>query len=106
MSKALMELLPWLIPSSTSSQINAALVLVRYDSNNRYDYLWRVLELTVPGFDPANSISVPVWSRADDIFWFAQDFLLYFRLQEKLNFQNRTEQLRKLGRLLLLPRPV
>jgi hypothetical protein len=86
MSKALMELLPWLIPGSTSSQINAALVSVCYDSNNRYDYLWRVLKLTVLGFDPANSISVPVWSGADDIFSFAQDFLLYFRLQEKLNF--------------------
>jgi hypothetical protein len=86
MSKALMELLPWLIPGSTSSQINAALVSVRYDSNNGYDYLWRILELTVLGFDPANSISVPVWSGVEDIFSFAQDFLLYFRLQEKLNF--------------------
>jgi hypothetical protein len=69
-----------------SSQINAALASVRYESNNGYDYIWRVLELTVLGFDPANSILVPVWSRADDIFSFAQEFLLYFRLQEKLNF--------------------
>jgi hypothetical protein len=56
------------------------------ESNNSYDYLWRVLELTVPGFDPANSILVPVWSGVDDIFSFAQEFLLYFCLQEKLNF--------------------
>jgi hypothetical protein len=86
MSKALMELLPRLIPSSASSQINAALASIRYESNNGYDYLWRVLELTVPGFDPANSILVPVWSGVDDIFLFVQEFLLYFRLQEKLNF--------------------
>ena len=86
MSKALMELLPHLIPGSTSPPINAALASVRYESNNGYDYLWRVLELTVPGFDPANSIMVPVWSGSEDIFSFAQDFLLYFRLQEKINF--------------------
>jgi hypothetical protein len=86
MSKSLMELLPRLIPGSTSSPINAALASVRYKSNNGYDYLWHVLELTVPGFDPANSTLVPVWSGVEDIFSLAQDFLLYFRLQEKLNF--------------------
>jgi hypothetical protein len=86
MSKALMELLTRLIPGSSSSPINAVLASVRYESNNGYDYLWSVLELTVPGFDPANSILVPVWSGVDDIFLFAQEFLLYFRLQEKLNF--------------------
>ncbi len=52
MSKALMELVPRLIPGSLSPQLNATLVLVRFESNNGYDYLWRVLELTVPGFDP------------------------------------------------------
>jgi hypothetical protein len=63
------------------SPINAALASVRYESNNGYDYLWRVLELTVPGFDPANSTLVLVWSGVDDIFSFTQEFLLYFRLQ-------------------------
>jgi hypothetical protein len=86
MSKALMELLPRLIPGSASSPIKAALASIRYESNNGYDYLWRILELTVPGFDPANSILVPVWSGVDDIFSFAQEFFLYFHLQEKLNF--------------------
>ncbi len=71
MSKALMELLPRMIPGSASSPINAALASVRYESNNGYDYLWGILELTVPGFDPANSILVPVWSGVDDIFLFA-----------------------------------
>jgi hypothetical protein len=49
MGKALMDLLPCLIPGSLSPQINAALYSVRYKSNNRYDYLWCALELTVPG---------------------------------------------------------
>jgi hypothetical protein len=78
MCKALMKLLPWLIPGSISSQINAALASVCYESGNGYDYLWRVLELTVPNFDPATAIPVPVWMGADDIFSFAQEVLLYF----------------------------
>jgi hypothetical protein len=52
MSKALMELVPRLIPGSLSPQLNTTLALVRFESNNGYNYLWRVLELTVPGFDP------------------------------------------------------
>jgi hypothetical protein len=72
MSRALMELLPRLIPGTLSPQINAALSSVRYESNNRYDYLWRVLELTVPGFDPVVPIQIPNWSNAEDVFSFAQ----------------------------------
>ena len=72
MSKGLMELLPWLIPGSTSLQINAALALVCYEAGNRYDYLWHVMELTIPGFDPVVLIQVPIWTGVDDIFSFAQ----------------------------------
>ncbi len=86
MSKGFMELLPWLIPGSTSSHINAILALVWYESGNGYNYLWRVMELIIPGFDPAVPIQVPIWTGSDDIFSFAQEYLLYFRLQEKLNF--------------------
>jgi hypothetical protein len=86
MSRALMELLPRLVPGTLSPQINAALSSVRYESNNGYDYLWRVLELTVPGFDPVVPIHIPSWSNADDVFSFAQSYLLYFRLQSKQNF--------------------
>jgi hypothetical protein len=52
MSKALMELLPCLILGGLSSEINTVLASIWYKSNNGYDYLWRVLELNVPGFDP------------------------------------------------------
>ncbi len=86
MCKALMELLLWLILGSLSPQVNATLTLVRYESNNGYDYLWRVLELTVPGFDPTVPIHAPIWSDVKDIFQFAQAFLHFFRLQAKVEF--------------------
>ncbi len=92
MCKAPMELLPWLIPGSLSPQVNATLMSVRYESNNRYDYLWRVLELTVPGFNPTVPIHAPIWLDVKDIFQFAQAFLLFFCLQAKVKFHydNRT----------------
>jgi len=86
MSKGFMELLPWLVPVTLSPQVSAALAAVRYESNNGYEYLWRVSELAVPRFDPTVSITVPSWVNADDIFHFAQAYLLYFRLQAKVNF--------------------
>jgi len=86
MCKGFMELLPWLVPASISPQVSAILASVRYESNNGYDYLWRLLELAVPGFDPTVPIQIPSWADANDIFHFAQAYLLYFRLQAKLNF--------------------
>jgi hypothetical protein len=86
MSKALMELVPRLISSGLSQQVNATLASACFESNNGYDYLWRVLELTVPGFDPTVPIRVPAWSDVGDVFHFAQAFLLFFRLQAKVKF--------------------
>jgi hypothetical protein len=86
MGKALMDLLPHLVPGTLSPQINAALYLVRYESNNGYDCLWRVLELLVPGFDPIVPIQIPVWMDYEDIFRFTQGYLLYFWLQAKMYF--------------------
>ncbi len=62
---------------------SATLASVNYELSNGYDYLWRVLELTVPGFDPRVPIQAPIWSDVEDIFHFAQAFLLFFRLQAK-----------------------
>jgi hypothetical protein len=92
MCKALMELLLWVIPGTISPQINVALASVQYEMGNGYDYLWCVLELTIPGFDPTVPIQAPMWLEVEDIFQFAQDYLLFFRLQAKLNFHydNRT----------------
>ncbi len=86
MCKALMELLPWVLHGTISPQVKAALALVRYETGSGYDYLWHVLELTIPGFDPTVPIQAPTWTEVEDIFQFAQDYLLFFRLQAKLNF--------------------
>jgi hypothetical protein len=86
MCKAFMELLPWLVLVTLSPQVSAVLALVRYESNNGYNYLWQVLELGIPRFDPTVSITIPSWANANDIFHFAQAYLLYFRLQAELNF--------------------
>jgi hypothetical protein len=92
LSQALMDFLPRLIPGSLSAHINATLAAVRNESNNCQDYLWRVLELTVPGFDPVISIQTLQWWDCDDIFRFSQAYLLYFCLQAKMqyHFTNRT----------------
>jgi hypothetical protein len=51
-SQAMMDFLPRLILGTLLSRINATLAAVQCKTNNGYDYLWRVLALTVPGFDP------------------------------------------------------
>ena len=56
--------------------------MVRMESNNGYDLLWRILELTVPGFDPTFPVKIPTWSD-EGIFDFAQAFQLYYRLLSK-----------------------
>jgi hypothetical protein len=81
-----MELLPCLIPGGLSPEINAVLASDRYKLNNGYDYLWRVLELTIPRFDPVVPIQNLSWSNTDVIFGFAQAYLLHFCLQGKKNF--------------------
>lgn len=83
-SKALLELLPHLIDSGMSNNINAALVSVKSTTKCGYDFLWQILRLTVPGFNPATTAQVPLWQFNSDILEFAKDFLLYFRLQRLL----------------------
>jgi hypothetical protein len=86
MGKTLMDFLPRLILGSLSPQFHATLASVRYKSNNGYNYLWRILELTVLGFDPVIPIISPSWGDWADIVDFAQVYLLYFCLQAKMNF--------------------
>jgi hypothetical protein len=47
-----MEILPRLL-SGSDSHVTSLVMVVRAESNNGFDLLWRVLELTVPGFDPS-----------------------------------------------------
>ena len=88
-----MEILPRLLPSS-DSHVTSLVMVVRAESNNGFDLLWRILELAVPGFDPSHQISAPVWN-GEDIFEFCLSFVLYFRLQAKkgLVHDERTKSL-------------
>ena len=54
----LLELLPRLLPT-TNDKVSSLINMVRMESNNGYDLLWRVLELTVPGFDPTFPVKIP-----------------------------------------------
>ena len=73
-----MELLPHLLPRS-DTQVSLLINMVCMDSGNGYDILWRVMALSVPGFDPTLQVKIPAWDN-DGIFDFALSFLLYFRL--------------------------
>ena len=89
----LMEVLPRLLPTS-DSQVTLLVTVVRAESNNGFDLLWRILELAVPGFDPSLQILAPVWL-GNDIFDFCLSYVLYFRLQAKkgLVHDERTKSL-------------
>ena len=50
-ARVLLELLPRLLPK-TNVEVSSIINMVRMESNNGYNLLWRILELTVPGFDP------------------------------------------------------
>ncbi len=76
-----MELLSRLLPHS-DTQVSSLINMVRMESGNGYDLLWRIMALSVPGFDPTLQVKISVWSN-DDIFEFALSFLLYFCLQAK-----------------------
>ena len=87
----LMDIVPCLLPA-TIPEVASAIATVGFESNNGYDLFWRVLELTIPGFDPTIPILPPVWCRDSEVFEFCQAYLLYFRLQSKKNnhFDART----------------
>jgi hypothetical protein len=52
------------------------------ESNNGNDLLWRILELTVPGFDFTFPVKLPTWSN-EEIFDFAHALQMYYRLLSK-----------------------
>ena len=80
-AQVLMELLPRLLPRM-DTQVTSLVNMVCMESGNGYDLLWRVLALSVPGFEPTIQVAIPVWAD-DDVFDFGLSFLLYFRLQAK-----------------------
>ena len=78
MARVLLELLPRLLPK-TNDEVSSIINMVRMESSNSFDLLWRILELTVPGLDPTFPIKISTWSD-DGIFDFAHAFQLYYRL--------------------------
>ena len=92
-ARVLMELLPRLLPH-LDTQVSLLINMVRMESGNGYDLLWRVMALSVPGFDPTLQVKIPVWND-DNIFDFALSFLLYFCLQAKKGVvqDNRTHSI-------------
>jgi hypothetical protein len=81
---ALLEILPWILPT-THPEILAKILAVASASRNRYDLLWRMMELFIPGFDTTIPIPQPYWRRDRDILESSQSHLLYFCLQAKKN---------------------
>ena len=57
---AMMDILPCLLPTNIP-EVALAIATVGFESNNGYDLFWRVLEITIPGFDPTIPIIPPVW---------------------------------------------
>ncbi len=90
-ASALMEILPRLLPPS-NLEVQAKISAVRSESKNGYDLFWRILELTVPGFDPTITIEPPKWTRDTDILEFCRGHELYFRLlaKKKMFYNSRS----------------
>jgi hypothetical protein len=76
-----MEILPRLLPKA-HTRVTSLINMVRMESGNGYDLLWRVLSLLVPGFNPTLPVILPAWLDGD-VFKFAHSFHLYYRLQAK-----------------------
>ena len=70
-----------------------AVFSVSVESNNGFDLLWRIMELTVPGFKSMNPVQVPMWTPHSDILSFCRDHRLYFQLLSKHNklFNSHTQ---------------
>jgi hypothetical protein len=83
-ASAWMDVLPCLLPVK-ESEVELTVFTVSIESNNCFDLLWRILELTVPGFKSMNPVQVPTWTPNSDIILFCREHLLYFRLQSKHN---------------------
>jgi hypothetical protein len=79
--RVMMKILPHLIPW-TDMQISSLISMVCMELNNGYSLLWRILKLTVSGFDPANLVKIPKWQN-NDIFNFAIAIIWYFWLRTK-----------------------
>ena len=90
-----MEVVPRLLPNHIA-WLTTTIATIHSDLNNGFDLMWRLMALAVPGFDPAQHVSVPVWDDYRDIFDFCHAHVLYFCLQAKrgLYYDDRTQSSR------------
>jgi hypothetical protein len=58
-SSAWMDVLPWILPQS-SVDVKSIIFSVSFESNDGFDLLWRILELSVPGFKSTNPVQVSI----------------------------------------------
>ncbi len=80
---ALMKVIPRLLPRHDITRLTTVIATVRGDSNNGFDLMWRLMALAVPGFDPAQHVSAPVWEDYQDIYDFCHAHVLYFASRQK-----------------------
>jgi hypothetical protein len=80
-ARVLMEILPKILPHF-DTQITLLITMTCMEAGNGYDLLWRILMLTILGFDPTIPVTLLDW-QDEDIFKFVTSFFLYFRLQAK-----------------------
>jgi hypothetical protein len=92
-STALMDLLPGRLPVNSTQRVSATVAAVTMESNNGYDLLFRIMVLSVPGFNPTLPLLAPLWTSSTDLFEFCHSHHFYFRIQEKngLFFDDRTK---------------
>ncbi len=92
-ARVMMEIIPCLLPTY-DSQVPSLVMVVRAESNNGYDLLWWVMELSILGFNSMLQISAPV-GMGKGIFDFFLSYVLNFCLQVKkgLLHDNRTKSI-------------
>jgi hypothetical protein len=78
----MMEVLPHLLPPH-NLEVQVTISAVQGKSKNGYNLFWRMLELTVPGFNPTVPINQPRWTRDTDVLAFSWERKLYFHLLAK-----------------------
>jgi hypothetical protein len=69
-ASAWMDVLPCLLPQ-WESVVEPAIFSVGVNLNNRFDLMWWILELAVPGFKSMNLVQVPTWTPWRDVLCFA-----------------------------------
>jgi hypothetical protein len=78
---AILSLLAYIIPTSLSNTLNVLVNIVRSESGNEYDLLYRALKVFVPGFDKSRPLPLPYWMDGTTVNDYLTSIVLYFRIQ-------------------------